>query len=189
MLRTCIPQLWKILIFPSSAIGLLQPPITFSFSPLLARLWGVLVLLFMGIGVGVVIFTGACVAPVIFKTSSILPTPLTRYDAGILMSHIFIRSNWVLNALACILVLDSLILKKAILLRLSHLASSVLIFLFSFYYTPFILRAQSLGSVYTTSEKFIQMHAQSEIIFKILLTLLCFSFVSRALRNMPKTSH
>ncbi|WP_240330978.1 DUF4149 domain-containing protein [Helicobacter suis] len=140
-------------------------------------------------GVGIVIFTGACVAPIIFKTSGILPTPLTRYDAGILMSHIFIRSNWVLNALACILVLDSLILKKAILLRLSHLASSVLIFLFSFYYTPFILRAQSLGSAYTTTQKFAQMHTQSEIVFKILLVLLCFSFCSRALRNMPKASH
>ncbi|WP_240328761.1 DUF4149 domain-containing protein [Helicobacter suis] len=156
---------------------------------MLARLWGGLVLLFIGMGVGIVIFTGACVAPVIFKTSSILPTPITRYDAGILMSHIFIRSNWVLNALACILVLDSLTLKKAILLRLSHLANSVLIFLFSFYYTPYILKAQSLGSAYVATQKFAQMHAQSEIIFKILLVLLCYSFFSRVLRNVPKTSH
>ncbi|CRF40890.1 DUF4149 domain-containing protein [Helicobacter ailurogastricus] len=141
------------------------------------RLWRVLVLLALGVGVGMVLFSGACVAPILFKT----PEILDPHNAGVLMGRIFVRGNYLLNVLAGVLVLDALVLwavhKSGLLFF--HLAGAALIGLFSFYYTPYILNAQATNT--TTSPQFLAMHAQSETLFKALLVLLCLSFIWRAL--------
>ncbi|GMB96528.1 DUF4149 domain-containing protein [Helicobacter sp. NHP22-001] len=141
------------------------------------RLWRVLVLLALGVGVGMVLFSGACVAPVIFKTPGILD----QHHAGVLMGRIFVKGNYLLNALACVLILDALVLwavhKSGLLFF--HLVGVALIGLFSFYYTPYILNAQAINA--TTTPEFATVHAHSETLFKALLTLLLISFVWRAL--------
>ncbi|BDQ27074.1 DUF4149 domain-containing protein [Helicobacter heilmannii] len=141
------------------------------------RLWRVLVLLALGVGVGMVLFSGACVAPILFKT----PEILDPHNAGVLMGRIFIRGNFLLNVLAVALVLDALVLwavhKSGLLFF--HLAGAALIALFSFYYTPYILNAQATNA--TTTPEFAAMHAHSETLFKALLALLLISFVWRAL--------
>ncbi|BCZ17515.1 Membrane protein [Helicobacter sp. NHP19-003] len=140
-------------------------------------LWRVLVLLALGVGVGVVLFSGACVAPILFKT----PEILDQHNAGVLMGRIFVRGNFLLNALGCVLILDSLVLwavhKSG--LRFFHLAGVALIGLFSFYYTPYILNAQATNA--TATPEFAAMHAQSEILFKALFGLLLISFIWRTL--------
>lgn len=158
------------------------------------RLWGVIFLLLLGVGVGVVVFVGLGVAPVVFKAPAILSyLALTPYDAGLLMARIFVKANGLLNLLALALVLDALVLlvtKKLrsvpLVLVLAHVVGAALIALFSFYYTPYILRAQKQGRFYTTTKEFADMHAQSEVLFKALLVLLCFSFIYRALTLIAK---
>ncbi|WP_104578292.1 DUF4149 domain-containing protein [Helicobacter felis] len=144
------------------------------------RFWHVLILLGLGMGVGVVFFAGAGVAPIIFKSGL-----LSQGDAGVLMGRIFVRANAFLNALGVLLGLDSLYLllkrSRQSLLALSGLLSTALIALFSFYYTPHILHAQAIGA--TTTQAFAQMHAQSEILFKVLLVLLCANFIGHVWRR------
>ncbi|WP_233704473.1 DUF4149 domain-containing protein [Helicobacter cynogastricus] len=131
-------------------------------------------------GVGIVFFAGAGVAPIIFKSGL-----LSQGDAGVLMGRIFVQANAFLNALGVLLGLDSLYLllkrSRRALLALLGLLSVVLIALFSFYYTPHILHAQAIGE--TATQAFAQMHTQSEILFKILLVLLCAGFVGRVWRR------
>ncbi len=153
---------------------------------MLGKLWGVVVLLALGMGVGVVLFAGAGVVPVIFKAPEIAHVNLNTSEAGALMGQIFVRANALLNALGVLLLLDSLLLTlvarhRRVILALLALASVALIALFSFYYTPYILNAQATNT--TATPEFARMHAQSEILFKVLLFLLCALFVGRTWRT------
>jgi hypothetical protein len=53
--------------------------------------------------------------------------------------------------------------------------------LFLFYYTPFIVHAQQLGSVETVTEAFAAMHKQSEWVMKFLMVAQFGLFIRRGI--------
>ncbi|WP_104732593.1 DUF4149 domain-containing protein [Helicobacter salomonis] len=152
---------------------------------MLGKLWGVVFLLVLGMGIGVVLFAGAGVAPVLFKAPTLAHVDLSILDAGALMGRIFVRANTLLNVLGVFLALDSAFLilakrRRGALLVLLSIIGVGLITLFSFYYTPNILQAQAMGT--TATPEFARMHMQSEMLFKVLPFVLCALFVGRAWR-------
>lgn len=148
-----------------------------------------LYLLALGITIGGIIACGALSAPVIFNVSSYLATleitDMTRYASGILMTEIFVRFNYLLNAMAIFILVYELLVfnissKKSLFLLGIGIFSVVLIFLFTMYYTPAIIAAQADGAAATATEEFYSLHTQSEMIFQILLISLSASFLWRA---------
>ncbi|PAF41722.1 DUF4149 domain-containing protein [Helicobacter sp. 11S03491-1] len=149
----------------------------------------------VGLSIGAMIACGAFVAPMIFNAYSFLPDlGITQYDSGILMTQIFVKLNYLLNFTAIIIIIYELLSFKAsfkpsiILLGINTL-SILLIFIFTLYYTPHIIEAQSMGAAYTATPEFESMHTQSEFIFKILLTTLSISFFWRIILLSAKPIH
>ncbi|MDL0081067.1 DUF4149 domain-containing protein [Helicobacter zhangjianzhongii] len=150
-----------------------------------------LYLLALGITIGGIIACGALSAPVIFNASEYLaaieiadPSGITRYASGILMTEIFARFNYLLNAMAIFILVYELLVfnissKKSLFLLGIGIFSVVLIFLFTMYYTPAIIAAQADGAAATATEEFYSLHTQSEMIFQILLISLSASFLWR----------
>ena len=147
-----------------------------------------LYLLCLGTIIGGIIACGALVAPVIFNASLYLaaieiadPSGITLYASGILMTEIFARFNYLLNAMAIFILVYELLAfnissKKSLFLLGIGIFSVVLIFLFTMYYTPAIIAAQVDGAAATATEEFYSLHTQSEMIFQILLVSLSASF-------------
>ena len=127
-------------------------------------------LLLLGVCIGVEVCIGAFVAPVIFHPSSFLGDGvLTHFQSGVLMTQIFLKFNILLLFVAIFIFFYELyrFFKKRMdfvsyVLMLIILCCTIL---FVFYYTPFIVEAQSIGT--TTSEKFSDMHKGSEWVLKI----------------------
>lgn len=150
-----------------------------------------LYLLCLGTIIGGIIACGALVAPVIFNASQYLaaieiadPSGITRYASGILMTEIFARFNYLLNAMAIFILVYELLAfnissKKSLFLLGIGIFSVVLIFLFTMYYTPAIIAAQVDGAAATATDEFGSLHTQSEMIFQILLISLSASFLWR----------
>jgi len=142
-------------------------------------------LLTIGSSIGVLLALGIFVAPVIFKSHLLLPhLPLSHYDMGIVMTQIFVKANFLLFMTACIIALFELYesrfqAKKSSLSLLFGSLSIIAIFLFTLYYTPYILNTQRLGEEATQTEAFASMHAQSVLTFKLLALSLIGLFVSR----------
>lgn len=155
--------------------------------PKLFPLTHALYLWILGIAIGTIIALGVLVAPVIFKAALYLPElPLTKFQSGILMTQIFVKSTYILNFTAvAILVYEFASFKLGYTRPLFWLfggISLMAILLFTLYYTPYIIEAQNLGAEATQSPAFASMHAQSEWVFKILLFSLSALFITRALR-------
>lgn len=147
-----------------------------------------LYLLCLGTIIGGIIACGALSAPVIFNASQYLATleitDITRYASGILMTEIFVRFNYLLNAMAIFILVYELLAfnissKKSLFLLGIGIFSVVLIFLFTMYYTPAIIAAQVDGAAATATDEFGSLHTQSEMIFQILLISLSASFLWR----------
>lgn len=147
-----------------------------------------LYLLCLGTIIGGIIACGALSAPVIFNASQYLAaleiTDMTRYASGILMTEIFARFNYLLNAMAIFILVYELLAfnissKKSLFLLGIGIFSVVLIFLFTMYYTPAIIAAQVDGAAATATDEFGSLHTQSEMIFQILLISLSASFLWR----------
>lgn len=140
-----------------------------------------LYLLLLGVSVGAII---ACSfsAPIIFKAGVILDMSITQAQSGVLMGRIFENLNVVLFIAAVGIIIFEFILAKIfrtsnVIIVLSAGISLIMIFLFTLYYTPYILSAPD-----TQSSEFKSMHAQSVIVFDILLLSLCVLFVSKILK-------
>lgn len=150
-----------------------------------------LYLLCLGIIIGGIIACGALTAPVIFNASLHLaalemvdPSGITSYASGILMAEIFVRFNYLLNAMAIFILVYELLVfnissKKSLFLLGIGALNVVLIFVFTMYYTPAILAAQADGAAATATDEFESIHTQSEMIFQILLVSLSASFIWR----------
>ncbi|OBV29100.1 hypothetical protein BKN38_08565 [Helicobacter sp. CLO-3] len=142
----------------------------------------------LGVTIGGILACGMLSAPVIFNASKYLAvleiTEMTSYASGLLMTEIFVRFNYVLNAMAIFILIYELLAfnissKKSLFLLGVGILSVVLIFLFTMYYTPAIVAAQSDGAAATASEEFESIHTQSEMVFKLLLVSLSASFIWR----------
>ncbi|WP_263833089.1 DUF4149 domain-containing protein [Sulfurospirillum oryzae] len=146
----------------------------------------VIYLAMLGIAMGVEIAAGAFIAPVIFFPHKYLGEGvLTHFQSGILMTQVFLKMNIVIGFVA----LYSIIYEVQVWMMrknydfLSFLLSFVIVIttgLFLFYYTPFIVHAQQLGAIETTTEAFATMHKQSEWVMKALMVAQFGLFVRRS---------
>ena len=148
------------------------------------RIFDSFYLLLLGVGVGGIIACGAFAAPIIFNIDEFIPT-FSKMDSGLVMGKIFVRLNAYLMFLAIIMALYEGFGFFAKILKLDILYSNfwlilgvfniVLIALFVYYYTPFILDIQNL-----LSENFASMHEQSVWVFKALMFGLSVLLIWRA---------
>lgn len=146
----------------------------------------VIYLAMLGVAIGVEIAAGAFIAPVIFFPQKYLGDGvLTHFQSGILMTQVFLKMNVVIGFVA----LYSIIYEVQVWMMrknydlLSFVLSLVTVIatgLFIFYYTPFIVHAQQLGAVETTTELFAKMHKESEWVMKLLIVAQFSLFVRRS---------
>ncbi len=146
----------------------------------------VIYLAMLGIAMGVEIAAGAFIAPVIFFPQKYLGDGvLSHFQSGILMTQVFLKMNLVIGFVA----LYSIIYEVQVFMMrknfdfLSFILSFLMVVstgLFLFYYTPFIVHAQQLGSAETTTEAFATMHKQSEWIMKALMVAQFGLFIRRS---------
>ncbi|MDD6056385.1 MAG: DUF4149 domain-containing protein [Helicobacter sp.] len=145
-----------------------------------------LYLLLIGTALGAIITSGAFSAPVIFRASAIVPTlEISPFESGLLMSEIFKKLNVILNFLAIYMLVYEILSMRVFGSKLAPLLgfiSIILIGLFTLYYTPFMLNAQSLGETHTQNAAFDSMHLQSVYVFKALMVTLCALFIVRILK-------
>ncbi|MDY5185888.1 DUF4149 domain-containing protein [Helicobacter trogontum] len=147
------------------------------------RIFDSFYLLLLGVGVGGIIACGAFSAPIIFNIDRFIPS-FSKMDSGLVMGKIFVRLNVYLVFLAIIIALYESFSFFARILKLKIVYSNfwpilgvlniILIALFVYYYTPFILDIQNLSS-----DKFLSMHEQSVWVFKALMFTLSALFIWR----------
>ncbi len=130
-------------------------------------------LMLLGITLGLVLTLGAIVAPTIFHADKFLGSGiLDHYQMGLLMSAIFIKSNYVLNFTAIAILLREGYAYKSFerdSIAIPSAATAVLmIFLFTLYYTKEILSLQAMGDEVTNSNTFASVHKASELDFQLL---------------------
>ncbi len=145
----------------------------------------------LGVTIGAIIALGVFGAPVIFKAWFYLPDlPLTKFHSGILMTQIFVKFGYLLNFTAFFIIAYEILAFKLGVSRPPFLLfgglSVIGIFLFTLYYTPYIIEAQKLGEEATGSSAFASMHIQSEWVFKLLLLTLSLLFFSRILNLLGR---
>lgn len=147
----------------------------------------VVYLLSLGIIMGVEVAAGAFVAPVIFFPKHLLGEGvLSHFQSGVLMTEIFLRMNFLLFIISVLSVIFEASLwitkkneyKDRYALLFSAIAFAFMM-AFVYYYTPFIVDAQSQGDVATTSELFRNMHKQSEWVMKALMMIQVGLFLRR----------
>ena len=130
-------------------------------------------LMLLGITLGLVLTLGAIVAPTIFHADKFLGSEiLNHYQMGLLMSAIFIKSNYILNFTAIAILLREGYAYKSFerdFIIIPSAATAVLmIFLFTLYYTKEILSLQAMGEEATSSDTFALVHKASELDFQLL---------------------
>lgn len=159
-------------------------------SPTFLKTAKALYLWLIALCIGAIFSSGAFSASVIFHASD-FGVNLPQHSAGILMSEIFARLNFLLILLAFFITFYEILYVKLshcariakILLGVSGLVSVICIFLFALYFSPKIIALQKLGESATKSDEFLALHAQSEWIFHILFFSLSFSLIYRILRD------
>lgn len=149
------------------------------------RSFMVIYLVMLGIAIGVEIAAGAFIAPVIFFPQKYLGEGvLSHFQSGILMTQVFLKMNLVIGFAA----LYSIIYEVQVFMMrknydfLSFFLSLMIVIgtgLFLYYYTPFIIHAQQLGAMETTTEAFASMHKQSEWVMKALMVAQFGLFIRR----------
>jgi hypothetical protein len=150
------------------------------------RSFMVIYLAMLGIAMGVEIAAGAFIAPVIFFPQKYLGEGvLSHFQSGILMTQVFLKMNLVIGFAA----LYSIIYEVEVFMMrknydfLSFFLSLIIVVgtgLFLYYYTPFIIHAQQLGAMETTTEAFASMHKQSEWVMKALMVAQFGLFIRRS---------
>lgn len=150
------------------------------------RSFMVIYLVMLGIAIGVEIAAGAFIAPVIFFPQKYLGEGvLSHFQSGILMTQVFLKMNLVIGFAA----LYSIIYEVQVFMMrknydfLSFFLSLMIVVgtgLFLYYYTPFIIHAQQLGAMETTTEAFASMHKQSEWVMKALMVAQFGLFIRRS---------
>ncbi|CAM2836549.1 DUF4149 domain-containing protein [Helicobacter burdigaliensis] len=146
-------------------------------------------LFLLGLGVGAMICAGVFSAPAIFRASAIVEgLEISLFQSGVLMTSIFVKLNSLLLALGGIILayeLMSFFRHKTKISALLGIICVLLICLFAFYYTPFILDAQKLGENGIATLEFDKAHKESVLVFKGLL----FALILLGVANMFKIIH
>lgn len=136
----------------------------------------------------VIFLLGSFVAPTIFHTERILGVALlSHYDAGLLMSQIFVKSNYILLiTMLTIAFYDGMrIFKRRSNALISTLAgiSVLTLGIHIFFLTPKIVEFQAAGEFATKSDSFATLHTLSEANFKLAL----FCIISLALMRLASS--
>jgi len=131
-----------------------------------------------------VFLLGALVAPIIFHSEIIFGVKLlARYDAGMMMSEIFSRFNYVLLITAALIIAFEGFLaankKNSLLMLILSVANVSAIGIYAFILTPQIIAYQAMGEEAIRSAAFDTIHKFAEIDFKLLLFTLTLSFFFR----------
>lgn len=131
-----------------------------------------------------VLFAGAVVAPIIFHSELIFGVKmLSRFEAGLMMSEIFSRFNYILLTTAALIVAFEGFLavnkKSSPLMMVLSIVNISAIGLYAFVFTPQIIGYQALGERAISSSEFDTIHRLAELDFKILLITLTVSFFVR----------
>ncbi|MCI7047582.1 MULTISPECIES: DUF4149 domain-containing protein [Helicobacter] len=141
-----------------------------------------LYLLFIALSIGLIL-ASAFSASVVFRGASLAEgLDITLFQSGILMTQIFIKVNFLLNILALLILIYELITLQTTrqkFIPLLGFINAILILLFTLYYTPYIIEAQTIGESAIETLEFNQMHQQSELVFKTLLITLILLFFTR----------
>lgn len=146
-------------------------------------------IMLLGVVAGMILFAGVFTAPVIFNGNDYLAQDaLTHYQSGILMTQIFIKLNYVLVFTALYVFLiegyDFKLGKRDTLSLAFSFLIITTILLFVYYYTPFIVEAQTLGAEATKTKEFDSIHKGSELDFKILLFAIAGLLVTKLGRGV-----
>ena len=140
-------------------------------------------LLAIGATIGLVLGLGIIVAPVVFHADIYTGVELTHYQMGLVMTEIFLRSNYWLNIVAISIILYEGYEYKSFRrdrLALPSAATAVLmIFLFTLYYTKAIVAYQCMGESVVNDPTFEALHKGSEIDFMLLALSLVLLFTRR----------
>ena len=140
-------------------------------------------LLVVGATIGLVLGLGIIVAPVVFHADIYTGVELTHYQMGLVMTEIFLRSNYWLNAVAIAIIFYEGYEYKSFRrdrLALPSAATAVLmIFLFTLYYTKAIVAYQRMGESVVNDPAFEALHKGSEIDFMLLALSLVLLFTRR----------
>lgn len=151
------------------------------------RILDAIYIFLLSIGVGC-IMTASFSAATIFR-EPFVPELLSVSDSGLIMGQIFIKCNNYFNILAIAIIIYELVnaifirrlnyIKQRWFLLLLGGVNVILIFLFTLYYTPYIIDAQMLDNIGTSA--FDSMHKQSEMVFKVLLFTLSIAALWRGI--------
>ena len=130
-------------------------------------------LMVLGVALGLVLTLGIIVAPVVFHANSYVANNLlSHFQMGLLMTAVFLKSNYFLNTVAIVIILreayDYKLFKRDRWVLPSAATAVLMIFLFTLYYTKQIVSMQALGAAVTQSETFQNIHKASELDFKLL---------------------
>lgn len=139
-------------------------------------------LLLLGVCVGAMVACGMMSAPIIFRAGEILSIPISVEQSGILMGLIFQKLSILLYIVGIIIFVFELFAARlfrtsGVLVMLSAGVSIMMILLFNLYYMPYILNVTD-----TQASEFESMHAQSVIVFKILVVSLATLFVAKSFK-------
>ncbi|MBR2111528.1 MAG: DUF4149 domain-containing protein [Helicobacter sp.] len=139
-------------------------------------------LLLLGVCVGAMVACGMMSAPIIFRAGEILSMPISVEQSGILMGLIFQKLSILLYIVGMIIFVFELFAARlfrtsGVLVMLSAGVSIMMILLFNLYYMPYILNVTD-----TQASEFESMHAQSVIVFKILVVSLATLFVAKSFK-------
>lgn len=136
-----------------------------------------------GSAIGVFLL-GAMVAPIIFHSEVIFGVKLlARYDAGLMMSEIFSRFNYLLLTTAALTVAFEGFLaankKNSAAMIILSVINVLGIGIYAFYFTPQIIAYQAMGEEAIRTPEFETLHKFAELDFKILLFTLILAFFVR----------
>lgn len=132
--------------------------------------------------IGLELTLGILVAPIIFYPQKVgVIDVLSHFQSGLMMGELFSKMGYILLGVSAFsLVFELFSFKKHLLRLLLALCIATLACVFVFYFTDFILHAQSLGEKTTQTQEFQSIHKWSEwtlkliVAFQILLFFLPF---------------
>ncbi len=131
-----------------------------------------------------VLLLGAVIAPIIFHSEVIFGVKLlARYDAGMMMSEIFSRFNYLLLITAALIIAFEGFLavnkKNSVVMLILSAFNVAAIGVYAFVLTPQIIAYQAMGEEAIRSPEFDTIHKIAELDFKLLLFTLTVSFFVR----------
>ncbi len=136
-----------------------------------------------GAAIGVLLL-GAVIAPIIFHSEVIFGVKLlARYDAGMMMSEIFSRFNYLLLITAALIIAFEGFLavnkRNSVVMLILSAFNVAAIGVYAFVLTPQIVAYQAMGEGAIHSPEFDTIHKIAELDFKLLLFTLTISFFVR----------